>query len=88
MGMHGGKGEGGSHDKILRFLCSLGVKRIRMHPLYHKADPLSHLAIGAAIEVQRLKGPGLLESIYECRFMRELELRSIAAVNQRLVRIE
>jgi hypothetical protein len=36
-----------------------------MHPLYHKADQLSHLAISAAIEVHRLKGPGLIESIYE-----------------------
>jgi hypothetical protein len=36
-----------------------------MHPLYQKADPLSHVAIGAAIEVHRLEGPGLIESIYE-----------------------
>jgi GxxExxY protein len=59
-----------------------------MHPLFKKADELSHIAIGAAIEVHRLKGPGLLESIYERCFMRELELRKIVAVNQRLVRIE
>ena len=56
-----------------------------MHPLYHNADRLSHVATGAAIEVHRLKGPGLLESIYERCFMRELKLRSIAAVNQRLL---
>jgi hypothetical protein len=36
-----------------------------VHPLYHKADQLSHVAIGAAIEVHRLKGPGLIESTYE-----------------------
>ena len=59
-----------------------------MHPLYSKADGLSQVAIGSAIEVHRLKGPGLLESIYERCFMRELGLRGIAAVNQRLVRIE
>ncbi len=59
-----------------------------MHPLFKKADELSHTAIGAAIEVHRLKGPGLLESIYEKCMMRELELRGITAVNQRLVRIE
>lgn len=59
-----------------------------MHSLYSKADGLSHQAIGGAIEVHRLKGPGLLESIYERCFMRELELRKLAAVNQRLVRIE
>src|SRR6266581_243149 len=59
-----------------------------MHPHYGKADQLSHLAIGSAIEVHRLKGPGLIESIYERCLMRELELRLVAAVNQRLVRIE
>ena len=59
-----------------------------MHPLFEKADKLSQLAIGAAIEVHRLMGPGLLEGIYEKCMLRELELRSIAAVNQRLVRIE
>jgi hypothetical protein len=36
-----------------------------MHPLFSKADKLSHTIIGAAIEVHRLKGPGLIESIYE-----------------------
>ena len=59
-----------------------------MHSLFKKADELSHTVIGAAIEVHSLKGPGLLESIYERCFLRELELRKIAAVNQRLVRIE
>ena len=59
-----------------------------MHPLYEKADQLSREAIGAAIEVHRIKGPGLLESIYERCLMRELSLRHIAAVNQREVKIE
>ncbi len=59
-----------------------------MHPLFKKADELSHTAIGAAIEVHRLKGPGLIESIYEKCMMRELALRDVAAVNQRLVKIE
>jgi GxxExxY protein len=59
-----------------------------MHPLFQKADELSRLAIGAAIEVHRLKGPGLIESIYERCLMRELDLRHIATVHQRLVRIE
>ena len=59
-----------------------------MHPLFQKADALSREAIGAGIEVHRLKGPGLIESIYERCLMREMELRKIAAVNQRLVRIE
>jgi GxxExxY protein len=59
-----------------------------MHPLFRKADELSHTAIGAAIEVHRLKGPGLLESIYEKCMMREFSLRNLAAVNQRLVEVE
>jgi GxxExxY protein len=59
-----------------------------MHALFQKADELSRLAIGAAIEVHRLKGPGLIESIYERCLVRELELRQLATVNQRLVRIE
>ena len=60
----------------------------RLHALFKKADELSQIAIGAAIEVHRLKGPGLIESIYERCLMRELDLRQIAAVNQRLVKIE
>ena len=59
-----------------------------MHALYTKADQLSQVAIGSAIEVHRLKGPGLIESIYERCLMRELELRHVAAVNQRVVKIE
>jgi GxxExxY protein len=59
-----------------------------MHPLFPKADQFSHTAIGAAIEVHRLKGSGLLEGIYEKCIMRELSLRGLAAVNQRLVKIE
>lgn len=59
-----------------------------MHPLFQKADDLSGQVIGAAIEVHRLKGPGLIESIYERCLMRELELCKIGTVNQRLVRIE
>lgn len=59
-----------------------------MHPFFKKADELSHVAIGAAIEVHRLKGPGLLESIYEKCMMRELSLRGIVVVNQNLVKIE
>src|SRR6266850_7716942 len=59
-----------------------------MHPLYEKSDDLSREVIGAAIECHRNKGPCLSESIYDRCLMRELELRRIAAVNQRLVRIE
>jgi GxxExxY protein len=59
-----------------------------MHPLFTKVDELSRIVIGAAIEVHRLKGPGLIESIYEKCLLRELALRSLTAVNQRVVKIE
>jgi GxxExxY protein len=59
-----------------------------MHRLYSAADALSGQVIGAAIEVHRVLGPGLLESIYEKCLLRELELRSIAAVSQQKVSIE
>lgn len=59
-----------------------------MHPLFEQADRLSRAVIGAAIEVHRDKGPGLIESIYERCLMHELSLRGIKAVNQKLVRIE
>src|SRR6266705_1083419 len=59
-----------------------------MHPLYEKADRLSSAVIGAAIEVHRNKGAGLIESIYERCLLRELELRSITATTQKIVRVE
>ena len=59
-----------------------------MHRLYDKADKLSGEVIGAAMEVHRQKGPGLIESIYERCLLRELELRSIPATTQELVRVE
>lgn len=59
-----------------------------MHPLYQQADELSSQVIGAAIEVHRVMGPGLLESIYERCMIRELQLRGIAAARQKEVRIE
>ena len=59
-----------------------------MHPLFKKAEELSYHAIGAGIEVHRLKGPGLIESIYEKCLMRELELQGIASTSQQVVRIE
>ena len=59
-----------------------------MHPEFKKADELSHTVIGAAIEVHRIKGPGLIESIYEKCLMHELSLRKLDAVNQRQVKIE
>jgi GxxExxY protein len=59
-----------------------------MHPLFRKAAGLTENIIAAAIEVQRDKGVGLLESIYEWCLLRELELRSLTCVSQKSVVIE
>ena len=59
-----------------------------MHPDFRRADAWTSKVIGAAIEVHRLKGPGLFESIYERCMMRELELQAIPAVRQVIVPIE
>jgi GxxExxY protein len=47
-----------------------------------KANELSKLVIGAAIEVHRHLDPGLLESTYEACLCRELELRGIVFERQ------
>jgi GxxExxY protein len=43
---------------------------------------LSHAIIGAAIEVHRVVGPGLLESVYEAALCRELRLKDINVERQ------
>jgi len=58
-----------------------------VHPKFARADELSRIVIGAAIEVHRVMGPGLLESIYEKCLIRELELRGIAVRSQDVVQI-
>jgi GxxExxY protein len=59
-----------------------------MHPDYERANGWSKVVIGAAIEVHRLKGPGLLETIYEKCLLRELFLREVPCVSQLVVPIE
>ena len=59
-----------------------------MHPLFEKASGLTETIIGAAIEVHRDKGPGLIESIYEWCLTKEFELRGLTSVSQKLVMIE
>ena len=59
-----------------------------MHPLFQRASGLTESIIGAAIEVHRDKGPGLIESIYEWCLMKELGLRDLNCVTQQTVRIE
>jgi GxxExxY protein len=51
-------------------------------------NELSGEIIGAAIEVHRILGPGLLESIYEEALVMELELRKINVSRQVEVLVE
>jgi GxxExxY protein len=53
-----------------------------MHALFAQASALTHDVIGAAIEVHKDKGRGLLESVYEWCLAMELELRGHQVVNQ------
>lgn len=55
---------------------------------YQRANAWSRLVIGAAIEVHTLKGPGLIERIYERCMLREFNLRKIPAFSQLDVKIE
>ncbi|MBL7740497.1 MAG: GxxExxY protein [Chitinophagaceae bacterium] len=51
-------------------------------------DELTYKVIGCAIEVHKHLGPGLLESVYEKCFVRELELRGIRYKRQLWVPLE
>ena len=59
-----------------------GTKNTKDTKEREQALRLSHEAIGAAIEVHRLTGPGLLESIYEAALCKELALRGISCERQ------
>jgi GxxExxY protein len=59
-----------------------------MHPKFLKSDSLSKQVIGAAIEVHRTMGPGLVESIYEKCLSHELNLRGLPSKRQLIVPIE
>src|SRR6476620_3092682 len=56
-----------------------------MSLIEHCTDPLSEKIIGAAIEVHRHLGPGLLESAYEECLCHELRLRGLQFMRQVVV---
>jgi len=58
-----------------------------MHPDFTKAAGLTSHIIGAAIEVHRDKGAGLIESIYEWCLQKELELCRLSSVSQKIVTV-
>jgi len=45
-------------------------------------NELTYKVIGCAIEVHKHLGPGLLESVYEKCFLRELNLRGLVSSSQ------
>lgn len=51
-------------------------------------NAITEVIIGAAIEVHRALGPGLLESTYEVCLCRELSLRGVRFERQKAVAIE
>jgi GxxExxY protein len=51
--------------------------------MYEELNQLTEQIIGAAIEVHRALGPGLLESAYEACMIHELKLRGILVEHQR-----
>jgi GxxExxY protein len=53
-----------------------------------KADEVSKAVIGAAIEVHRTLGPGLLESAYEECLCHELDLRGVGYRRQVMIDID
>src|SRR5258708_31875396 len=69
--------------------CSLSKRNSPQSHREHRAktmnqerDPLTEAVIGAAIEVHRLLGPGLLESVYERCLCYEPKLRGIERQRQ------
>jgi GxxExxY protein len=56
--------------------------------IFENINDLTGEVIGAAIEVHKALGPGLLESAYEKCLVRELELRNIPHENQRDLPVE
>jgi GxxExxY protein len=57
-------------------------KREPFGPIGPGLDEASHRIIGAAIEVHRILGPGLLESVYEKALIHELRLRGMEVRQQ------
>ncbi len=59
-----------------------------MAEMKQRADELSRLVLGAAIEVHRALGPGLLESAYQECLCRELLLRGLPFERQVALPVE
>jgi GxxExxY protein len=53
-----------------------------------RIDALSYEIIGAAIEVHKQLGPGLLESVYQACMVEELKYREISTKSELIIPIE
>ncbi len=70
------------------YLCVSKVYKRPMKQITKKyVNDLTYQIIGAAIEVHKELGPGLLESIYEKCMIRELQLRGFEVEAQKLVAV-
>jgi GxxExxY protein len=85
LGLDLGSREGGSMDPKNRFIGNpLAPKRQEPDA---ELDDFARSVIGAAIEVHRHLGPGLLEEVYEEALCMEFELRKIPFMRQERVGI-
>jgi GxxExxY protein len=65
----------------------MGGTEDRKQPGLQRLNALSHAVIGAAIEVHRALGPGVLESVYEESLCMELHERGIPFLHQHEVTV-
>ena len=75
-------------QNYILFVTDIGDIVFSVSELMQRANAWSQLVIGAAIEVHRIKGPGLIETIYSKCLGRECNLRKIPFVRELEVAIE
>jgi len=68
------------YKRILKFTAETRRAQRKM-----RINDLTREVIGAAIEIHRTLGPGLLESAYEECFCHELQLRNLNFERQKLL---
>jgi GxxExxY protein len=75
------------HIALLVVLFKLRIQLIEksMQVTQQHLDELTYKIIGAAIEVHKHLGPGLLESVYQKCFLHELTLRGLSWEAQRTI---
>lgn len=74
------------HDILLRALYLLNIRNMKTLTKKYLAE-LTYQILGAAIDVHRELGPGLLEKVYETCMIQELGLRGLQVQSQQVVPI-